>query len=236
MSNSDITDKQHSCSVCQNRASDDEIDLFELVLSIWAGKWIIVAFVVVFVVAGFGYSKLATPVYSVSSHMHINFFPENTQSICTAETTTKDCFNSTASKEYSIYFPAWSIDNNVISKNVPGSSEIDQYNIQLASANQTLTKQLLDNAKQELQAIDELATEIKSSEHIAISTLNAKKTIIAIEQNKQQALSLSPVSITKKSPKTNLILVFSLLLGGMLGCFVILVRQAIRNYKDKQKT
>lgn len=235
MSNNDITDTQHSCSVCQNRASDDEIDLFELALSIWAGKWIIVAFVVVFAIAGFGYSKLATPVFQVSSQFQTNLYPVRASQNCNIGNL--NCFDTLAEQEASSFFVGWSVAKGSLTKSVSTiTNSLDTYNKEFATANDALTKQLLNNAKQELQAIDELATEIKSSEHIAISTLNAKKTIIAIEQNKQQALSLSPVSITKQSPKTKLILVLSVLLGGMLGCFVILIRQAIRNYKDKQKT
>jgi len=229
-----MNNTQHSCSVCESRINDDEIDLFELVMSIWAGKWIIVAFVIVFVIAGFGYSKLATPVFQVSSQFQTNLYPVRASQNCNIGNLR--CFDTLADQEASKFFTSWSLTKGSLTKSLSAVNSLDAYNKEFTKANNTLTKQLLNNAKQELQAIDELPLEIKSSEHVAISTLNAKKTIIAIEQNKQQALSLSPVSISKKSPKTKLILVLSVLLGGMLGCFVILVRQAIGNYKSKQKS
>ena len=42
-----------------NQVQDDEIDLFELFQTLWDGKWLISAFVVLATLIGFGYSQVA---------------------------------------------------------------------------------------------------------------------------------------------------------------------------------
>ena len=60
---------------------DDEIDLFELVEDLWAGKWLISAFVAVATLIGFGYLQVAQPKHDVSAPFRVNVYSVLSQQI-----------------------------------------------------------------------------------------------------------------------------------------------------------
>ena len=62
--------------------------------------------------------------------------------------------------------------------------------------------------------------------------LNAKRVIQSID-NGQSAITFGSVSVVKSSPKVSLILALSVVLGGMIGVFFILVRNAITKRKEQ---
>ena len=61
---------------------NDEIDLFEFCETLWDGKWLISAFVVLATLIGFGYSQVAQPKYDVSVSYSPNLYSVNAQQIC----------------------------------------------------------------------------------------------------------------------------------------------------------
>lgn len=54
----------------QNR-HDDEIDLMQLVGSIWDGRWIIIAVTLAFTVLGVGYALIQTPIYRADALIQV---------------------------------------------------------------------------------------------------------------------------------------------------------------------
>lgn len=53
----------------ENRYNDDEIDLFELIESLWQQKWLIVICTLVALAIGGGYAYTTTPTYSLSAQI-----------------------------------------------------------------------------------------------------------------------------------------------------------------------
>ena len=60
-----------------NQVQDDEIDLFELLQTLWDGKWLISAFVVLATLIGSGYSRilfLLVPFQSSNLHLKCELY------------------------------------------------------------------------------------------------------------------------------------------------------------------
>ena len=64
------------------QVEDDEIDLFELFQTLWDGKRLISAFVVLATLIGFGYSQVAQPKYDVSVPYTSSIYSVSAQQIC----------------------------------------------------------------------------------------------------------------------------------------------------------
>jgi LPS O-antigen subunit length determinant protein (WzzB/FepE family) len=65
-----------------NQVQSDEIDLFDLFQTLWDGKWLISAFVVLATLIGLGYSQVAQPKYHVSVPYTLNIYSVSVQRIC----------------------------------------------------------------------------------------------------------------------------------------------------------
>ncbi len=215
---------------------DDEIDLFELFEILWSGKWIISAFVVVVLLMGFGYTKVVKPKYKVSVRYELNLYSVRDQQFCAGDASVLECFDSTGEKRLKAFLGAgWSKEKKraEFSFITQEPSNVDYYLDEFQGHNQAITNEMLNEANAELLLIQtEIDDALISTERVATNTLNAKRIINSIN-NGELAVSFSTPSITKSSPKVTLILVLSLVLGGMLGVAFILVRDAILKYKKR---
>jgi len=212
---------------------DDEIDLFEFFETLWDGKWLISAFVVLATLIGFGYSQVAQPKYDVSVSYTPNVYSVSAQQICGRNI---GCMESEAVKRFiSLLGNSWSKDKKSSTLSLSTMSPLEQsdYEVQIEQASTALTTEVFVEATTELALIQtELTDALLSTEIVATNMLNAKRVIQSID-NGQSAITFGSVSVVKSSPKVSLILALSVVLGGMIGVFFILVRNAITKRKEQ---
>ena len=215
------------------QVQDDEIDLFELFQTLWDGKWLISAFVVLATLIGFGYSQVAQPKYDVSVPYTSSIYSVGAQQICGGNI---GCMESEAVKGFlSLLGNSWSKEkkSSTLSFSTSAPLEQNQYDVQIQQANTALTNEVYLEAKTELAFIQtELTDALLGTERVATNMLNAKRIIQSIDSG-QSVISFGSVSVVKSSPKVPLILALSVVLGGMVGVFFILVRNAITKRKEQ---
>lgn len=210
---------------------DGEIDLFEFFETFWDGKWVISFFIALAALIGFVYSQFAQPKYKVSAPFVINAYSVSTQQICVDDTRCMEL--ETTKRLLSFLDDAWSNEkNSVFSFSTFSPLELNEYEAQLVRANAKLTNDVYTEATTELTLIQtELTDALLNTERVATNMLNAKRVIQSID-NGQSPISLGSVSVVKTSPKVLFILASSVVLGGMIGVFLILVRSSLKKRKE----
>lgn len=220
---------------------DDAIDPFEFFETLWNGKWIIIAFVVLAALIGFGYSRVAQPKYDVSAPFHVNVYPILTHQICESNNQNHenwraaDCLaDGTLSYFVERLGSGWNLSytSKVITYSTPTPSSVNAYEDVLSNALTSTNEALKSEAVAELASIESILNEnVLATERVATNMLNAMRVIQSID-NGQNAITFGAVSVVKSAPKMLLILTSSVVLGGMMGVFFVLVRTAIRKRKD----
>jgi hypothetical protein len=110
---------------------------------------------------------------------------------------------------------------------------LNKYETIFSDALSRVTESIRNEAASELASIESLSNaNMLATERVATNMLNAKRIIQSID-NGQSAMTLGFVSVSKTSPKVPLILALSVVFGGMIGVFFILVRNAIRKRKKQ---
>ena len=223
------------------QVQDDEIDLFEFFQTLWDGKWLISAFVALATLIGFGYSQVAQPKYDVSVPYRVNVYSVLSQQICESNNQNhKDWRASDCLADGTLgYFVErlggrWSLDSkgNAITFSTPTPSAVNAYEDILSNALTYSNEALRSEAISELASIESVLNEnVLATERVATNMLNAKRVIQSID-NGQSAITFGSVSVVKSSPKVPFILALSVVLGGMIGVFFILVRNAITRRKE----
>jgi len=225
-----------------NQVQDDEIDLFELFQTLWDGKWLISAFVVLATLIGFGYSQVAQPKYDVSVPFRVNVYSVLSQQICESNNQNQkdwrasDCLaDGTLSYFLERLGSGWSLSakSDAITYATSTPSSVDTYEDALSNALISTNEALKDEAISELASIESLSNDnVLATERVATNMLNAKRVVLSLESG-QNSISFGSVSVVKSSPKVPLILALSVVLGGMVGVFFILVRNAITKRKEQ---
>ena len=207
---------------------NDKMDLFEFFESLWDGKWRFSAFVVLATLIGFGYSQVAQHKYDVSVPYSFNVYSVGVQQLCDRDI---DCMEAETKKRLSTLLKGeW--DSN-ISLITTAPLDLNEYQSQIDEANIALTNEVYLEATNELALIqNELTDALLSTEIVATNMLNAKRVVLSIDSG-QNAISFGSVSVVKSSPKVPLILALSVVLGGMVGVFFILVCNAITKRKEQ---
>lgn len=210
---------------------DDELDLYEFIGTLWDSKWLIIAFVALVTFAGFGYSQLAQPKHQVSVPYTFNIHSVSTLQICRSDI---KCIKSEDNKRLSALLGGeWNSGGRLsLATNAP--SEASQYMSEFDGYNETITDEIYEEAKAEITLIQtQLNETLLNTETVAANMLNAKRIIHAID-NGQKAIRFGSVSMRKVSPKVSLILASSAVLGGMIGVFLVLARNANHNRLRKK--
>ena len=111
--------------------------------------------------------------------------------------------------------------------------EQNQYDVQIQQANIAFTNEVYLEATTELAFMrTELTDALLATERVATNMLNAKRVIKSIDSG-QSAISFGSISVVKSSPKVPHIIAVSVVLGGMVGVFFILARNAITKRKEQ---
>ena len=221
---------------------DDEIDLFEFFETLWDGKWLISAFVTLATLIGFGYSQVAQPKYDVSVPFRVNIYSVLSQQICESNNQNQkdwrasDCLaDGTLSYFLERLGSGWGLSakNDAITYATSTPSSVNAYEDALSNALISTNEALKDEAVSELASIESISNDnVLATERVATNMLNAKRVVLSLEGG-QNAISFGSVSVVKSSPKVPLILALSVVLGGMVGVFFILVRNVITKRKEQ---
>ena len=217
---------------------DDEIDLFELVEDLWAGKWLISAFVALATLIGFGYSQVAQPKYDVSAPLRVNLYSIVSQQICeiNQNQSGSDCLTEgTLSYFLERLGGGWSLNakGDAITHTTLTPSTVNAYEDALSNALMSTNETLKGEAISELESIESLSNDnLLATERVATNMLNAKRVVLSIDSG-QNAISFGSISIVKSSPKPRLILALSAVLGGLVGVSSVLIRNAITKRKEQ---
>ena len=208
--------------------NDDEIDLFELFTTLWNGKWFISGFVALAAFSGFGYTQIESSKYEVKYGVSVPY----TSDLYSLSVQQIEANNN---RFLALLGGTWSQTKR--SFNLPPTlkpfSDTQPYIDEFERHNQTITAEILYDAEVEVALIqNELSVSLSSTERAATDFLNAKRAIRSIK-NGQKAFSFSSASITKTSPKVSLTLALSIMLGGFIGVFFVLVRNAINKRKER---
>ena len=100
--------------------------------------------------------------------------------------------------------------------------------------NKLLTNEYVVRANEELKIIESRFKELSSADDTIINTVLSIDRYIVTADKGANALTIQPPTMPKKvSPKPTLILAMCVVLGGMIGVFFILVRNAIKKRKEQ---
>lgn len=214
-------------------AYDDEIDLFEFFQTIWDGKWLIIFFVVLAVSIALAYSFMTKPKFEVSAPYSINIYPVSAQQICGGNV---GCIENEVNKALS------TLVNNDWKKASKGLSfsliteqpqDINVYANEFENYTKSLTAEIYSEALHELNLIEnDLNAELLRTERVATNILNAKRVMHKIDSG-ESVINLGAISVHKTFPKIQLILAIAIVLGGMIGVFIVLIRSAVKNRKEQ---
>ena len=215
---------------------DDEIDLIELLVALWKGKVIILSFMAFSLAIWALYVKLTPESYLVSSSYSVNLYTDNAFRICGSDGA--QCLDQNIIKQFSTLTPTWSVDEKRenVSKSIslfPDSNSSAQFMTEIGAGNEKLTRLLLDEAKDNLKMVEELPSDLRNTDTVAETVLNSQKIVNLIENKNVKALSFGDLAVKKQSPKVALTLVLSLLLGGMLGVFAVLLKKPFIEIKSR---
>jgi LPS O-antigen subunit length determinant protein (WzzB/FepE family) len=207
-----------------NRSDDNEIDIIEIIGILWDGKWLISSVVVIVTLIGFVYSQVRQPIYSVSVPFSVNkISPITNKKMCEIDYCLATLLNS-----------GWSLEKKNItqlSQSTTNPLSINEYEAQLEHGNEVITNDLYFAAQSEIAMIkEELPDYLINSEEAFIYMRPANSIIRSINDGKN-ALAFGSISISDKSPKVQLILSLSFILGGFIGVAFTLIRFAVRNHK-----
>ena len=216
-----------------NQVQDYEVDLFEFLQTLWDGKWLISACVVLATLIGFGFSQIAKPKYDVSVPYICNIYSVSVQQNCRSKIA---CMESQTIKRFlSLLGNSWRQKGKSSTLSFKTLSPLDfsEYQSQIENANTALSNEIYTEATNELNIIQTGLTDtLLSTETVARNMLNAKRVVMSIDSGKN-TITFGPVSVVKSSSKIQFILVVSVILGVIIGVFVILFRSAIAKRKEQ---
>ena len=211
-------------------SADDEIDLFELVETIWKGKWIIVAVVCCALLLAGVFVTIRPTVYEVKIPFNINFSSVEAYQVCGDN---PDCLNSSSlSYVMSAADIGLSTERNQNTFVFSGKDDhlLKSVTSQLNQAIEMATARVVDEAKNEIITIQSsLPSQLLTTEIVATNYLNSLRIVQTTEDESLKIMSIRNGTQTVKSPKISMTFALASVAGLMLGMMIVLVRQAVIN-------
>ncbi|MDC9719714.1 MAG: Wzz/FepE/Etk N-terminal domain-containing protein [Gammaproteobacteria bacterium] len=212
---------------------NDEIDLFEIIEIIWKGKWVIVSSTCVALLIGMLYLNQVPIKYSVKIPYSVNLHSIEVQQRCggnvncSNEQTTASILNLVGG------LSAWTSANSEWSTVLTDKKSVALIHGQLLEASIRFNTQLRQEAREEEGLIaNQLKPQLLSTERVATNYLNAKRLLARIN-NGINAVEIMEPKVVLKAPKISLVAALSLILGGMLGVFLVFIRRGLESYKQR---
>lgn len=209
---------------------DDEIDIFEVLETLWAGKFVVLASTLLPLLASFGWVQFSTPTFEVKATYSIHTGPMAIyhNGVCQREDCRK---NIVASRIVSLSDGDWrSVDGgSALALTTEAPKTVAAYQESLAELNQTLSVAFLKEAKTEVDIIqNEISGPLQQTEVIASSLLAAKRALFSLEQ-KGAPLVFGPIFINSVERISLSTLVALALIGAVAGSGFVLLRKAFRD-------
>lgn len=202
---------------------DDEIDLLDLLETLWDGKWLISSLLVLVTLIGFGYTQVTQPKYDVTVSYNANNI------ICGKK---QECMESLLT---GLINNSWTIDkkSSRLSLSTTTPLDVNEYEAQLERANEVYTNKVYTDSKNEVALIRvEIPEYLWDAEFSYRRILPHVKIIGRIDAG-ESALTSFAVSVLKTSPNVRKKLAFSAILGGLIGIVVVFIRSLIRKRKKQ---
>ena len=226
---------------------DDEIDLFELFATLWDGKWLIVISTVIFLLGGYAYSQLATKVYQLEARLETPAC-ETSGAEYVGWNCEEAVFFSIQARLLELWGPEFSgpvIDrpntNQRFSLQTVPPFKLQTSNpLPISVHQETLNQLILEVSRDLLEEADRMQSVLArpnlaevSQSDVASHVLLKSEIIASLIRETSGSIGsfvILPSSFTVPvSPKTNLILACSLVLGGFVGAAGVLLRKVIRD-------
>lgn len=235
----------------ENPRYNDEIDLVELFLTMWLGKWIIIGSIAISLLAAGLYLAFAEPKYESRISIKQNIIPPflETTNIATAPAI-EDFIDKFYSQEI---FSAWakkSTDKHLTStrrysqfdeiKNKKTELVVNSVDPKIIDAhfqyvgfiNRLLTQEYQTSSKEELIFLKDQAEDIGSySDQIVNLLLNTNRFLKNAGKGELVIDTEKPTEPVKISPKMELVLTLFVVLGGFLGCASVLLMNVLKKRK-----
>ena len=245
------------------RTTDDEIDLIELIKTLWDGKWLITGLCVIGLIMAGGFLSVTEPVYISKINIRENLTP-------VLDTSEKQYEKFRLLLHSEEVFQSWqetgqgksvSFDSLSLTKEKDGfifQKEEDNLLVALSYKNdmskiliRTNDREIILNIYDYTNYVNNLLTEqyVESSQLIldqinqtptqdefSLQIFDIKKFIILSGTGEKIFMIDRPTQPLKESPKSGLILALSIILSGFSGVGLVLIRSAIRNYNRRAET
>jgi len=199
---------------------DDEVDLFELIKTIWDGKlWIMIASLSS---TGLGamYTTVVPTIYNVQIKATMHAYADATIFEQVAQNSTFDWRISSGTKAL------------VLETKKPESLSV--YSKDLQNARSTINSQMIKFKKVELEQISRLNPTLLGTEAVAARVLSNQLFINSFETMGLKPIEFSEPEVKIKSPKTRRIVALAFVIGGIIGVLGVLIRSAYRNRFQNQ--
>ena len=209
------------------RYYDDEIDLFELLEVLWAGKYLILTAALLPLLSAWGILLTSTPDYAVRVPYSILTAPLSV-AVCNKEQCTRDIV---ARRLDSLSNGKWlSVDKgSALSLTTDTPKPIAEYQYDLTELNRVLRSAMLQEAENEVYVIEnELTSESRQTEAVATSLLQARRIIYGLK-GESTPLIFGPISISESNRNPLMVSVAAALLGALLGSVFLLLQKAFRD-------
>lgn len=218
---------------------DDEIDLFELFATLWAGKWLIVLSTVIFLLGGFAYSQLATKVYQLEARLDTPACDTSGAEYvgwdCGAEifNASQGILRATWGEEFAGSMVSFSAAQPVVKLQTTDPLPFAAYQEALDQAILSVADNFIEEADRVQAVLARPNLADVSQSDVASQVLLKSEIVASLVRETSGSIGsfvILPSSFTVPvSPKTNLIMALSLVLGGFVGAAGVLLRKVIRD-------
>jgi capsular polysaccharide biosynthesis protein len=218
-----------------NPEYNDEIDLFDIFETIWQGKFIILTTVVLTLLGAVGYINLTPIKYQIEVPYTVQLHSLESQQLCGGNYKCLDA--ATRKLIHQASSPSISGGNKASSWVLISMDQSDSELIKerLAAASVSVTSAINYEAQTEFELIsNQLPSELLTTERVATSYLNAKRLLDKIARGVESVVVTEP-TVTIISPKTKLVVALSIVIGGMMGIFLVFLRKGAESYRKRVK-
>ena len=212
---------------------DEEIDLFEVLETLWAGKHVVLGASLIALLASFGlsYTSTVAPTFEVTAPYSVQVAPMDAQNpeLCQTEQCRRDMV---ASRAVMLSNGEWRSVNQgaAMALTTEAPKPVAEYQERLEELNQTLRDAFLKEAKAEADFIQtEISVNLQQTEVVASSLLVAKRVLVGLERE-GVPLAFGPISINPVNHRKPLSsFVMAAFLGALAGSAFVLLRKAFRD-------
>ena len=244
------------------KTQNEEFDLFLFFKTLYASKWIISIFVVLTLILGTGYYLNKKPIYKSEMIFLIDNIPPFYEAEKVFTDLEKIFYSATIFRDWKknntstlIKFEDFSktkiVEKTIVQQNpLKITFEIKNKNKIILHIKSKELKYLDDvynyakymnnllKSSYKLEAVNALSIIEKNIDILSklgkgkVDYMTIKLFLMKIQNGAQPFVIGRPTIPIKVSPKLSLILIFSLLLGGILGCLYVIFREDIHNSKN----